>query len=101
MSPVTCYQIGTSVHARRFDDEIVVLHLAAGIYFSLDAVGAIVWDNFAAGKTPEEVVAAVVADYDVDEMRARADVRRLLEELLAAGLLERRSPPDGDMSSER
>ena len=83
------FQIPSHVHARRFDDEIVVLDLGAGKYFSLDAIGATIWDQLSSGKTPDEAVAALLVEYEVDEATARADVRRLADELLATGLLER------------
>ena len=34
------FQISPQVHARRFDDELVILHLGVGAYFSLDPVGS-------------------------------------------------------------
>ena len=78
----------STVHSRRFDDDLVVLHLGAGMYYSLDAVGTTIWETLAAGRTTEEAVTAVVAAYDVDESTARADTVRLVQELLAAGLIE-------------
>jgi hypothetical protein len=84
------FQIAASVHARRFDDELVVLDLGAGKYFSLDVVGSTIWDQLAGGKTPEETVVIILDQFEVDEHTARADVQRLAEELLAAGLLEPR-----------
>jgi hypothetical protein len=87
---IECFQVPPHVHARRFDDEMVVLDLAAGKYFSLDVVGTAIWEQLALGKTPEEVVAALLLEYSVDESTLRADVQRLTEDLVAAGLLERR-----------
>jgi hypothetical protein len=83
------FRLPDRVHARRFDGEVVVLDLGAGRYFSLDEVGATIWDLFAAGKTQAEVVQELVASFQVDEPTARSDVQRLSEELVAAGLLER------------
>ena len=82
------FSLAPQVHARRFDDELVVLHLGVGAYFSLDPIGSTIWDQLTAGKTPEEAVAALLAEYDVDEPTARSDVKRLAEELVAEGLLE-------------
>ena len=90
MTPTSHFQIPSQVHARRFDDELVVLHLGVGAYFSLDPVGSTIWDQLTTGKTPEETIATLLAEYDVDEATARADVLRLAEDLVAAGLLERR-----------
>jgi Coenzyme PQQ synthesis protein D (PqqD) len=83
------FQVPKQVHTHRFDDELVVLDLAGGRYFSLDAVGTAIWGHLTDGKTPDETVAAILAEYEVNESTARADVRRLTDELLAAGLLER------------
>jgi hypothetical protein len=88
--PITAhFQVPAQVHARRFDDELVILHLGVGVYFSLDPVGSTIWEQLTGGKTDDETVAAVLAEYDVDEPTARADVQRLTEDLVAAGLLER------------
>jgi hypothetical protein len=83
------FQVPSQVHARRFEDELVILDLGAGTYFSLDAVGSMIWDELTGGKTANETVLALIAAYDVDESTARADVRRLSEELVQAGLLTR------------
>ncbi len=76
------------VHARRFDNETVLLSLAEGKYFALDDVGSVIWEHLTAGKAPSEVIALLLAEYEVDESTARADLERLAEELLAAGLLK-------------
>jgi Coenzyme PQQ synthesis protein D (PqqD) len=83
------FRIPPQVHARRFDDELVVLHLGAGKYFALDAVGATIWDELAQGKSAEEVAHSLVAAYEVEGTMAMADVLRLTGELLSEGLLER------------
>jgi hypothetical protein len=88
MTEAERFQIPPKVHARRFDDEIVLLHLGVGTYFSLDSVGATIWEQLTSGKTPDETVAVLLAQYDVKAPAARADVQRLAEALLAAGLLE-------------
>ena len=88
MTTATTFRVPPQVHARRFDEEFVVLHLGVGAYFSLDPVGSTIWDQFTHGKTTNETVAILLAEYDVDEATARADVERLAEQLVAAGLLE-------------
>jgi hypothetical protein len=84
------FAVAPNVHARRFDDETVILHLDAGEYFSLDAVGTLVWEQLQAGRSLDEAVAAVVADFDVDGETARADADRLVRELVAVGILKAR-----------
>jgi hypothetical protein len=75
------------VHARRFDHETVLLSLVEGKYFALDDVGGAIWEHLTHGKTLDEAVALLLADYEIDEASLRADVQRLADELVAAGLL--------------
>lgn len=83
------FSVAPNVHARRFDDELILLHLGVGAYFSLDVVGATVWEHLAEGRTGGDAVAAIVVEYEIDEVTARTDVEQLIRELLASGLLER------------
>jgi hypothetical protein len=52
-------------------------------------VGATVWEALQNGAPFEDAVSAVVARFEVDQVTARADVESLIEELMAAGLVER------------
>ncbi len=80
-------RVADTVHARSFDDEIIVLDLGAGAYFSLDPIGSRAWDGFAAGRCAEEVAADVASEYDVEFDRALHDLLQLADELVSRGLL--------------
>jgi hypothetical protein len=75
-----------TVHARMFDEELVILDLAKGEYFALDHVGARLWCGLDEGRTVEEIVQEVVEEYDVTADRAMADLVVLGDELVARGL---------------
>ena len=51
-----------------------------GLFF-LTEVGAFIWDLLPQANTEEEVLSAVLAEYDVEEAQAREDVREFLEKL--------------------
>jgi Coenzyme PQQ synthesis protein D (PqqD) len=78
------------VHTRAFQDDLVVLDLVAGEYFSLDTLGARVWAELAAGKALLEIVNAVAVDYDVEVSRLRADVLAFANDLVRRGLMVER-----------
>jgi hypothetical protein len=80
-------RVPEAVHARAFDDEVIILDLGAGDYFSLDPVGSRAWNRFAAGGCVEEVAAEIAAEYDVDADRALRDLLTLAGELVSRGLL--------------
>lgn len=84
--PVRCAE---AVHARLFDDELVILDLAKGEYFALDQVGARLWAGLEAGRTVEQIAQEVVGEYNVTLDQAMADLVALGDDLVAHGLLVR------------
>ena len=79
--------IGANVHLREFDGELVLLDLAGGNYFGLDAIGARMWKHLAEGASPAEVASQLVNEYDIDQPRLLADIITLADELLVRGLV--------------
>jgi hypothetical protein len=71
----------------------VLLDLASGRYFGLNVVGTRVWNVIAGGGSVDEAVAAIVAEFDAPDAEIDADVRALVDGLVARGLLQPR-PPD-------
>lgn len=78
-----------AVHARLFDEELVILDLAKGEYLALDQVGARLWSGLEAGRTVEEIAREVVEEYDVSLDRALADLLALGDDLVLRGLMVR------------
>ena len=72
---------------RQMGDEMVVLDLESGLYFGVDGVGQRIWETFAEGRNLEEAVAVVVAEYEVDQVQAQADVIAFVSDLVDRGLL--------------
>lgn len=81
------YQVARDVHSRTFGTELVLLDLARGEYFSLDELGARVWAVLAAGGSLDDAIEALAPEYDVPWTRFQADLRALVAELVARGLL--------------
>jgi chromosome condensin MukBEF MukE localization factor len=67
--------------------ETVLLDLASEQYFGLDEVGTRVWQLLNKGQSLDEIVNALVAEYEVERERLEADVRALLDSLREAGLI--------------
>ncbi len=57
-----------------------------GLYV-LNEVGALIWTMLSEGKTQEEIISQIAADYDAPEEMIRADYVELTEELYRIGLL--------------
>ena len=85
--------IRAEVMARQVGDETVLLDLASGNYFGLDAVGARIWHLLVNGKSPAEVCDVLVGEYDVARESLERDFARLISELRAHGLINSGPPP--------
>jgi hypothetical protein len=72
------------------EGEAVILHMASGVYYGLDPVGSHIWTLLQEqAHTVGELRDQVCERYDVAADRAETDVRSLLDDLLAEGLVER------------
>jgi hypothetical protein len=70
------------------EGEAVILHLADGIYYGLDGVGAFLWELLRQPRTLAELRDAVTAEFAVDAATAEQDLLHLVNELTARGLVE-------------
>jgi len=75
------------VLARAFEGKLVLLHLGTGEYFTLNAIGATVWNSLGSGATEPEITSRVCATYETTEEEAARDVGAFLEMLTANGLI--------------
>ena len=72
---------------QRSADTVVLLDSRGGEYFSLDEVGARIWDLCDGTRSLAEITRLICSEYDADEATVAADLAELLEELAAAQLL--------------
>lgn len=57
-----------------------------GLFF-LTEVGAFLWDLLPAANSEEDLLKAVLAEYDADEETVRADIRAFLDKLTAMDII--------------
>ena len=76
-----------AVSWREVDGEVIALGHESSSYLATNGSGARLWKSLAEGTSREALVALLVADYDVAEGHARADVDAFLGSLAAQGLL--------------
>ena len=68
-------------------DGAAILDTARNRYFSLNAVGSLIWE--ALPQSDEEIAGSLVARYAIDHERAISDVRAILSEFEREGLAAR------------
>jgi hypothetical protein len=84
----------TRVHAsedvvvRELEGESVLLNLATGVYFGLDTVGTRIWQLIEQHGRLADVRDAITREFEVDADAAGHDLRELVDEMAARGLVE-------------
>ena len=73
--------IPSQVMARTVGDETVILDLAGGTYYGLDAVGARMWQLMGDGKTLAQVCEVMIAEYEVPREVIERDLLALMQTL--------------------
>ncbi len=68
--------------------EVAILHIGAGTYYGLDAVGARIWGLIQKPRTVEEIRDVLVDEYEVRPDRCESDLIALLQRLASEGLIE-------------
>lgn len=63
------------------DAEAVIINLSNGMYYTMDEVGADVWQLIEQGASLSQMATALAGRHAVDEAQALADVTSLIEEL--------------------
>jgi Coenzyme PQQ synthesis protein D (PqqD) len=76
------------------DGEVIMIHLVLGNYFSLDGLGADVWELLVEGRGREDTLALLEQRYDADAGLIAATVDELLARLAEEELVES-GPADG------
>lgn len=81
-------KIADNVLFQEVDGEAVLLSLDEGCYYGLDELGTRIWKLLDQDLDNEQVVAAIVEEYDVTPEQARRDLDRFLGDLEQSGLIQ-------------
>ena len=71
----------------RIDDEIVIMNLASGDFFSLTDSAAAIWDLLDGTRDRAAVLAALSVQYDAAQTDLARDLDNFLGELRSGGLI--------------
>jgi hypothetical protein len=68
-------------------DEIVMMNIDRGRYFGLDDIGSDIWRRIEPPRSFADLVDGLAADYNADRAIIAADVRALLERMVACDVV--------------
>jgi Coenzyme PQQ synthesis protein D (PqqD) len=75
------------ISARTIGGETIVLDLPSSQYFAITGIGSRVFELLTEERSVDDLVATILAEYDVDEGTARHDVEAFVDRLRNAKLL--------------
>ena len=68
--------------------EAVILNLKTGVYHGLNEVGALIWTLIQEPKAVSDIKQTLLQEYEVEAQQCDRDLIALLENLLAADLID-------------
>ena len=81
------YQRITNSVSGLLDDELVMMDIEKGKYFSLNLVATHIWEYIKEPRTTPEICEYLLSEYDVDEETCKTEVSELITELEKLGLV--------------
>ena len=76
-----------NIHSKIFDDEVVIIDMLSGVYFSLRGAAVDMWRLIEPGASPDAIVAALAARYEAPGETVSTTVRAFLNRLATEGLV--------------
>jgi hypothetical protein len=84
------YEVPQSVMTKRLGEELVLVDLDSGQYYTLNPSGTLIWENLGRFETVAALSQFLARETSEELDTVRADVEDLLEELTARKLLRRK-----------
>lgn len=75
------------VHSTALDGESVLLNLSTGRYYSLNAVGSVVWEQCTGALSLAAICSSISERFDVTSQAAQSDLLDLIVQFRQEGLL--------------
>lgn len=88
LGPQTRVRALSSVYARPFGNELVLLEFGRGEYFALDEIATEIWRRLEDGDALATVASRVASSHDVSESQAFDDIVSLVRDMHARALVE-------------
>ena len=85
IGPATVVKQSGDVIAREINGQLVILTPASGTVHELDELGCFIWKLCSEPVSVDTMTSKIVAEYEVDEVEAKADLSSFLAKLIDVG----------------
>jgi len=79
-------KINEELIVRKIDDEVIIYDRNRSHVHSFNATGVFIWTMIEKGCEKEEIVKALIGEFDIDAVTAEVDVGDFCKSLVLAGL---------------
>lgn len=76
------------VHASELGEDVVLVNLGTGKYYTLNRVGAVIWGLCAGDRSVEDILMEICRRFEVTAQVARGDLEALIFALTREGLIQ-------------
>jgi hypothetical protein len=87
MTDLDALQPHPDVIAKRLDETAVLIDIGTNCIFELNETGAKVWELLTEGVSIDGIVRQLVEQFEVEEVQATDEVKRLITQLRTEGLI--------------
>ena len=96
-----CYSVmGANVVRETFDQEVVIVNLETGNYYSLEGIAGVLWTLLEDGATEAQLSSELLARYQADEATVARNLQTFLTSLVDEKLVNRTANPPGAVLSQ-
>lgn len=81
------FKIANDILFRQVENEAVLLHIPAGMYYSLNETSIMFWEALRDQQPFGPVIEKITAEYDVEESQVLSDLKTFLQDLFSYGLI--------------
>jgi len=82
----TSYKLADNVLFQKVAEETVILEPETGEYYTLNAIGTFIVEQFQQGRSKADVIKIVLDKYEATETEVVQDIEALLTQMLKQGL---------------
>lgn len=84
---MTNYMRNSKTISGRLHDELVMMDLDQGKYFSLNPVATRIWDLLDKSKDEDDICSVLLDEYDVEPEQCRKEVGEVLGQMVKLGII--------------
>ena len=87
MDKTQIFQVSSNITYELIDDEVIIVNLEKGHYYSLHGSGKEIWNGILAGLTPEKIISFFISKYKTNPDRIQTAVYNSIAELINEKLI--------------